>query len=398
MAITQKNGVWYAVIYYRDILGKQKRKWIKASSQKDAERIERNARTDQERGSISFSRNVKLPEVADRWLDTFIKPNKRPGTITNYESLLKTINAEMGNLNVNKITNEHIQTFINLLAKNGKSKSSMRISKMILSQIFDACIHWKIITVNPVVAIVTPQVRTINEQQANKTNALTPDAVLKLIDAVSGTVIETAVYLGVFCGLRRGEVCGLTWDNVKSNERIMEIKQQYIRNHITKKTELVPVKTIGSLGVIPIPKIIAMQFEVERQRQEANKRIAKDSYHKGNYVCCWEDGRPLEPDFLYHKLKKIIAAYNNEKEPSEKIPSIRFHDLRHTNATLLFKAGIEAKLISAQLRHIDYRFTQQRYVHVLDDMKVETADAIDGIFLQQPSLENSLERQKDPVK
>lgn len=95
-------------------------------------------------------------------------------------------------------------------------------------------------------------------------------------------------------------------------------------------------------------------------------------YEDKDFVWSWDDGRPHDPDYLYKQFKKLLTLHN--------LPTIRFHDLRHSHATFLLLSGIPVKVISERLGHSTTRVTQDIYSHVLPQMQDQAADEVDKLF------------------
>ena len=151
-------------------------------------------------------------------------------------------------------------------------------------------------------------------------------------------------------GLRKSEILGLKYSDVDYLNRTIHIQRQLGRDlnkdTITPKTatkQEIPLKTKSSDRIIYLPNIVYNSIMEERQRYENNKRRRSNQFQDLNYICCSTYGRPRSASFIYKPFKKLLKESN--------LPDIRFHDLRHTYATLLMKDDISIKAISSSLGH-----------------------------------------------
>lgn len=195
------------------------------------------------------------------------------------------------------------------------------------------------------------------------------------------------------CGLRRGEICGLRWEDINFKEKSAFIRNSLSLNRETKQLELGPVKTDDSEGYISLPNVVGLVLESELKRQKLNKIQLGPCFKKIEYVCCHKDGSPLYPSSLYQNFVRFIKRQNQSVDSDEtiieedkeklKLPVIRIHDMRHTHATLLLRQHIDIKIVSKKLRHKKASFTADYYQHVTNDMQNETATAMDDMFGKQ---------------
>ncbi|MDT8902228.1 tyrosine-type recombinase/integrase [Anaeroselena agilis] len=420
MSIQEKNGIWYAVIMYRDPLtNKKKYKWVRAGkSSKEAEKLERSLRTDLDRGNITFSDKTTLEKFLNQWLEIVIKPNLRASTYANYKVQIKNISKNLGNTDLIKLKAPQIQAHYNSELQRPLKKdkdgnvvktvrpTSVRLQHSILTMALDKAVEWQLIPKNPCNFTDPPQ------KNKPKNAAYAPQHVQTAIDIAEDTNLYLPVLLGFLCGLRRGEICGLRWSDLNLREKYAKVQHSLDRMNIddairlhkdgivawygypSKDNKSVlalgPVKTDESEGYVSLPTIVINELRMELLAQIIQMERLGPSYHDHDFVWIWDDGRPHDPDYLYHSFKKMIRRQNkavdddskipaNEKE-ARKLPDIRPHDMRHTHATLLLRSKIDTKIVSQKLRHKKASFTQDYYQHVHKDMQEETANVMDEMF------------------
>lgn len=412
MSIQQKGDVYYVVLPYRDSKGKKKYKWYKSGkSIKAAQKMERQLLTDIDRGQYVITDKMILSEFLDRWIDTVIKPNKRPSTTINYQAQVKNLKRTLGSITLDKLNALTIQEHYNSEYERGLKPTSVQYQHAVLKQALDKAVAWQFIMKNPCDLVDAPK------RNKPKNAVFTPEQVQTLLDVSKSTSLYLPLLLGFLCGLRRGEICGLRWQDINLKEKSAFIQHSLDRmdrnsaileekkGHVVwwmdegedKKSVLAlgPVKTDESQGYIPLPGIVIAALRLESLRQKKNKLALGEAYNKYGFVWAWEDGKAHDPDYLYHAYQKKIKSYNKsvdcndeipEKEKEQhKLPLIRVHDMRHTHATLLLRKKIDIKIVSKKIRHKRSSFTADYYQHVQNDMQDETATAMDELFNKKKS-------------
>ena len=191
-----------------------------------------------------------------------------------------------------------------------------------------------------------------------------------LLEAIKGTVIENIVMLTIIYGLRRSEAVGLKWSAVNFENDTFTIEATVVRfSEILEKTT---TKNQSSHRTYPMtPEIKQMLLSI-RERQQEMKEIMGNSYVDSGYVFTWEDGRILNPDYVSRKFSKILE--------SNGLPHIRYHDLRHTTASLLIAKGYDLKRVSEWLGHSDIGTTANIYGHLSFENKKGTLAAMSDLL------------------
>ena len=204
--------------------------------------------------------------------------------------------------------------------------------------------------------------------------------VLRLIEIVKDSHrFEVAVALGGICGLRRGEILGLKEADIDFDKRLIHIRKQLVQ--LKKGSNRTKVKTDGSNRVISAPDLI---FEILRRQIERNKRnkaMLLDGYNDEGFLVCYDDGKPIPP--------KRFSAYFCNLIKRHKLKHIRFHDLRHSGATLMLKAGVPLEVVSSILGHSSIKTTNDIYAHILNDVKIDAAQKVAALIELAQDAENS---------
>lgn len=205
----------------------------------------------------------------------------------------------------------------------------------------------------------------------------TKDELEILLDAVKGTSIEYAVKLTTYYGFRRSEVLGLTWDCVDWEKNTIDIKQTLIEEYVNGKGNIKlenKLKTQSTKRVMPLTEHMRNLLLEIQCYQETNKKKYKHCYNheNDNFVITDEKGNLFVPSNFTHVFANFIKKH--------KLKKIRFHDLRHTCASLLYEANVPLKEIQVWLGHANLSITANIYTHLKENKTTESAAKLDIIY------------------
>ena len=214
-----------------------------------------------------------------------------------------------------------------------------------------------------------------------------------LFDAVKGSKAEIPVLLAAFYGLRRSEVIGLKWDAINFEQNTIEIRHTVTSIKMDGKKQLVEsdtTKTKSSQRTLPLVPLFREKLLALQQEQEENRRLCGRCYNKQylEYICVDAMGNLLMPDYVSNSFKLILRNFG--------LRPIRFHDLRHSCASLLLANGVPMKQIQEWLGHSDFSTTANIYSHLDYSSKISSAEAMmNGLGMgSNPGNEaNSLQNQ-----
>ncbi len=190
-----------------------------------------------------------------------------------------------------------------------------------------------------------------------------------LVNAVKDTELETPILLALAYGLRRSEIIGIKWDAIDFKQKTITIKHTVTG---AGKNLICADKTKNASSYRTLPLLEGVEKYL-LELQEHNKEMRKlfgNAYNKNDYVCTWNDGRLVLPDHLSSKFKTIIKEVE--------LPNIRFHDLRHTVASLLLADGYSLKEISELLGHCSIGITANIYGHLQYKAKIDMGKSMES--------------------
>ena len=368
-SIQKKGRIYYVVLSTgRDPTTRRwKTKWVPIGPDRsEAERLMPEIRARYEKGRYQENEKMTVAEYLNMWLEAYAAKIRR-STLESYiwaveKHLVPAIGLEL----LQKLTPMKIQKAISDLSKNTTlSATSVRYVYNVLSNALTRAVKWQLLSNNPCIAVEPPRKEKFHASVYNR------EELQQLITAARGTMFLIPILLAAGCGMRRGEVCGLRWQDVELNQKLLFIRHSLDRPEKGKLT-LLPVKTDNSERAVRIPEFLEQPLAATRQKQTQLMEAADSIYTDEDFVFAWDNGSPVDPDYLDKKFRRLLT--DNGLRP------IRFHDLRHTHATLLLMEHVAVKVVSERLGHSSINITQDIYSHVLPEMQKEAADAIDRVF------------------
>jgi integrase len=182
------------------------------------------------------------------------------------------------------------------------------------------------------------------------------------------TRVYVACVMALLTGMRQGEIMGLRWRDIDFDRNVIYIKQT-----LTQAAEIkVGAKNASSVRSIHIPEKLVSELKIHRKMVLEERLYYGQDYEDNDLVICTRTGKPMIP----RNLRKEFYNLTDKLE----LPKIRFHDLRHTHATMLIQQNVNVKLIADRLGHSDIETTLNTYSHVLPDMQKSVSEKLDKIM------------------
>lgn len=351
--ITQRTkGSWSISIYLgkEPITNKKKYKWYTVKgTKKEAEKFLTEKLNEIEKGIFVDSKNMTLEEYFNYWYEQCCIAKLSPTTYESYKrNIDKYIIKYLGNIKLANLLPLQLQSFYNTLSETLSNTTIIYIHR-IIHRALNQAMKWDLIVRNVSDNVELPKKIKYQATILNSTQ------VAKLINVTKNTYIYIPVMIAISTGMRRGEILGLTWNNIDLKNFTLDVVQAV---YPTKNglTVLLP-KTKTSIRKITIPPTLVKILTEYKKKSNSD------------YVCSLEDGTLISPSSLNHKFKQILKDNN--------LPSIRFHDLRHSHASLLLSQGVQAKVISERLGHSNINITMDLYSHIYEATNIEVANNFD---------------------
>lgn len=363
------DGTWSARGDYKDpITGRRVRKSktlrlkVANSTKRKAVAMlpEVKAQWEAELNSNVVSDDPTFAESVERWLEAKSKTVKE-NSMQGYHSYAKNhIIPMLGNIRVKDITYSRLQWYCDTMAKSLKPETIGKHFTLI-SGVLDDAMRDGIISNNPASLVKMPRAK-----EKFKGNTLTAGEAKTLLTAAkdAGEPIYTAILLPMVYGLRRSEVCGLRWQDIDFDNGVMHICNTVVKGD-AGYIEEERTKTRKSDRVIALVDFTVPHFKaLKEQQQKAGLTLGK--------VCRWPNGDDIKHDYISKKFGKLLKENG--------LPPIRYHDLRHTAASLLIASGATPQQTQEFLGHETVSTTMNIYAHCLSDVKVKTAKLMNDIY------------------
>lgn len=367
----RKDGRWegFITVGHKEN-GKPIYKSVFAKTQKELMPKLRKLIDDYKGVELTEESSMTVREWLDKWLKEYAEPKLRPSTLKSYRYECEKICEYIGDKQVKLLTTADCQRMYNKFKKSGRTKnvaelgtemadSTVRRLHMMFHEAMEAAQRKRLIAINPTEGTVVPgcnykKMTVLNEEQLEKyMDALTKDPVW-----------HDFFYLELTTGLRLGEICGLKWEDFDEKKGTLKIQRSISRTVSGKNVTVGDPKTEKGKRTIKLPD---STFQVLLRRKEK---------YKGDWVfpSIKYPGKPVAPSGAYHRHKQILQDLD--------LPSIRFHDLRHTFATHALKSGVDAKTLSGILGHTNASFTLDTYTHVTNEMQFRASEIV-GDFMEE---------------
>ena len=320
----------------------------------------------------NINKNYNVSNYINYYLNNIIV---RENTKNFYHYALKSLCNLYGKKQLKQLTTIDLQNWISTI--NGTDRTKKDYYSAVRTALKQA-LAWNLIDNKIWNGVIIPK----PPRTTGKTYTL--EQVKILIDKSKDTELYLFILLGIFCGMRISEICGLRKNRIKNDCIIIDAQLQrtanYNENELLKvptksktKYALKPPKTPRSASKIACPYIVLQAIK--------NQRKNEDLYNTG-LLLLNKNHRPYEASYI-RKHFKAFCIKNN-------LPCLRLHDLRHTSATLLLEAGVDPLTVSNQLRHSDVSTTQNIYQHLSEKIKKQPAEIFDRLFIPNGQVGNQV--------
>lgn len=372
--LQEKRGYYHIVLTYLDQNGKRRWKWITTGlpvkgNKKRAEELLRQAQKEfvpEEDEPVSTE--MLYADYLDKWLE-IVKPTIQLSTYSSYSNMARGViqpyfrstKATLAGLQP-----WDIQSFYTKELKRVKANTVIHYHAVIRKSLKYA-VKVDLLLANPADKVERPKVERFTGSFYDS------DEMGALFEASKGTKMELPVVFGAFYGLRRSEVVGLKWDAIDFKNDTITIKHTVTSCNVDGKHILVAsdsTKTKSSMRTLPlIPTFKERLLEVKAE-QEHNRKLCGRSYNKEylGYIHINEIGELMKPIYITNSFHKVLEENGLRK--------IRFHDLRHSCASLLLANGVPMKQIQDWLGHSDFSTTANIYAHLDYNSKLSSASAL----------------------
>lgn len=375
-----KDERFYAVINYRD--GAQyKQKWITLglpvkNNKRKAEAMVDKIRQEYEERYALPAGDMKYVAYLRQWLEK----KKTCVQLSTWEGYQNSIEGhiipyfEKMNLSLRDLKPHHFQDYYQYKysggrldsKKGGLSVKSLKHHKVVIIAPLNDAVLSELIQRNPAAMVKLPA-KDISYKEKVFLDVASANKVLL---AFQGSPLQAAVYTTLYYGLRRSEVLGLRWSAVDFENNTLSINHTVVKNRTVVEKDT--TKSQCSFHTYVLIEDVKEVLLRQREWQNKNRAEFGTAYHESDYIFTWEDGTLFRPDYLTRGFQRTLKRAG--------VPMMRFHDLRHSTASILYDKGWEMKDIQNWLRHSSIDVTGDIYTHISEDRKGKMAAELNSTF------------------
>lgn len=382
--LTVKNGKYYVVISYKDEHGKNKQKW--AATGLDAKNNKRAAEevmreiianfNNEETPTSSMRSTVKdkllFGDYLTQWIE-IAKPNLQVSTYSAYKNKIKHIAPYFNerSISLQNIKPTDIQAYYAWLMQNGKTIQACTHAHVIIRRALEIAYRTDLIPVNPAAKVEKPKSPKYEAKYYDLKQ------LRELFECLKGDKYELMYKMTAFYGLRRSELCGMKWNSIDFDKNTITLNSSVVQTSVNGKLLLIQkdvMKNASSKRTMPlIPEIKEALLKLKEQ-QDKNKAYFKNGYNQQYLEYVWVDdiGKLVNPNTVTCHFKSFLAQHG--------LPRIRFHELRHSCASLLIACGVSLKEIQEWLGHSAISTTADIYSHLNYSSKLNVANTLTNVF------------------
>lgn len=355
------DGLWVARIESgTDANGKRKRKSVYGKTKKEVADQLTTLQHQRKTGLLVEESKLSVAAFLDRWLLDSVKGSTRPTTYESYSSHVENyIKPNVGSIKLAKLMPLHVARIYSTMAADGKSARLQQMVHATLHRALEIGMKWGLVARNVSDAVDRPKAPKV------EFTTFTPDQTHKLLVTAAGDRLEALYVMAIGAGMRSGELLGLQWADIDLKAGSLSVRRTLIE--LGGKQSYGEPKSASGKRAIRLPGVVVSALWAHKARMMAEG-------HAGNpLVFVTTEGTPiLRSDLRRHSWLPLLKKAD--------LPTIRFHDLRHTSATLLLGEGVHPKIVQERLGHSTVTLTLNTYSHVMPSMQEDAASKLEGVM------------------
>jgi integrase len=362
-----RDGKWVAELTTGwDAEGKRQVIRHAATTQKEASDWLAARRTEQNQGLLVQPDKLTVGQFAERWLQDVVAHRVKPSSLYNYQKLARSYVIPMlGDIPLQKVTPVMVQRLYAQLLESGKSAKTVRLVHGWLRGLLEQAVEWQLLSRSPAARAKLPR------EVKPELTILTPEQIRAFLAVAEEDRLHALYALAATTGLRQGELLGLRWQDVNLEEGTLSVVQAL--TEVGSELVLTTPKSAAGRRTLDLPVVAATALRRWRKEQLVERLALGEAWAQPELVFTTKLGTPLAPSNLRRRSFRPLLQKAD-------CPDVRFHDLRHSAATLMLAQGVQPRVLQEVLGHADIRMTLGRYGHVLREQKKEAARAVDAFL------------------
>ena len=357
----RRDGVWAgSVTVGYDDCGKRRRRTVYGATKGDVlEKLVR-LRADALEGILGDPQRLTVATYLHRWLDDAVRPSVQVSVHRRYTEIVRIrIVPRIGGIALSRLTPMHVQSLLTSLENEGVSSRGRQMAYDRLHRALKQAVQWGLVPRSVCDAVTRPRA------QRPTMRVLTPKQVSVLLTAAREDRFHALYVLAVTTGLRQGELLGLQWADIDLDRAVLHVC--HALHEVAGRLWLDEPKTARGRRTVDLPACAVRALREHRNRMLAEREDLRE------LVFCDTQGGPVRKSNLVRRSFLPLLRQVS-------LPRIRFHDLRHTAATLLLLEGVHPKVVQERLGHSQISITLDTYSHVLPSMGRDAAKKLDALL------------------
>ena len=401
-----QDRTWWARVSLGYAKGKRRRKAIYGKTRAEVAAKLTSVLKDIQQGLPVPSERQTVAQFLEHWLENVTRPRLRPRPFLTYEQAIRLhIVPAIGRYPLQKLTPQHVQTWLNEHQAAGASARNCRYARAILRTALSEALRWGLVSRNVATLVDPPRVTK------HEIRPFTPEQARTFLDAVAGHRLEALFSVAIALGLHQGEALGLRWPDVDLVEGVLHVRHALQRSggdpvarrrllgerkrlkyelraaagdHVRRtalQEQLVAVrhrlgavqatlglaepKSVRSRRSIKMPALVVKTLKAHRVGQLEERLAAGTLWVELGFVFTTSIGTPLDARNVIRAFSGVVTTAN--------LPALRFHDLRHTAASLLLAQGVSPRTIMETLGHSQISLTMDTYAHIMPTLQQDAA-------------------------
>jgi integrase len=362
----RRDGRWEARISLGFANGRRVRKTFYGRTRREVQAALSESLQRQRFGlPILTDERLTVGAFLERWLDLSIASSVRASTHRRYAQIVRThLVPALGRIQLRKLEVHHVQLLLNARLAAGLGPRTVHHLRAVLRGALNQAQREGHVARN--VAALTHGPRVPHRE----VQPLDPEQTRRFLNAAAGDPLEALYVLAITTGLRQGELLGLQWEDIDLEAQTLRVRQAVQR--VGGKLVFVEPKTRQSRRSVPYPPMAAIALKTHRTRQIEDRLFAGPRWREYHLVFASSIGTPLDGTNVTHRLRRLLQNHG--------LPRQRFHDLRHTAASLLLAQGVHPRVVMELLGHSQISLTMNTYMHVIPTLERDAADRIEALL------------------
>jgi integrase len=362
---------WRAVVDLGWVNGKRDRKYLSGKTRREVQQKLTAALRDQQQGLPLAPERQTIERFLLSWLDDVAQPSVRPRVFIRYRELL-TLHAipTLGKRPLTKLQPQEVNSLYAKKRSEGLSAQTVTHLHRVLHRALSYAVRWNLVPRNVCDLVDPPRVTRPEGQWLN------PEQARCLLAAASGDALEALYVLALTTGMRQSELLGLKWGDVDLRSGALQVRRALQRVPGRGFVEAEP-KSAKSRRYITLTPLGIDALRNHRARQNEQRLAAGPLWEDRDLVFCNSTGRPLEHGNLLRRSYQPLLG-------RARLPKVRFHDLRHSTASLLGSLGVPAKVIQEIMGHSQIGVTMDVYSHTMPGMQADAMARLNDLLQAGP--------------